>query len=363
MSGTSSKGKAASGQRPVASEERSGGSAQDTAVTSYKSEIRNQTSLAPLPSSLSPNPSPFLLLIDPPASGPWNMAVDEALLETAAAEGQCTLRFYQWSEPTLSLGYFQTYADRWQHKASSRSAVVRRSSGGGAIMHDLELTYSFAVPDRHPLAIDRLGFYQTVHKTLIATLAQWGIDAFMFAQPELHRWPGSCENVSLAAPASRKGADGEGQFHPSPASGRGAGGEGSPHSYPAQMPPSGKNIPTKYHHQPFLCFQRRAPGDVLIGETKITGSAQRRCRGAVLQHGSVLLARSVAAPELDGIKELTGQQLSPEQLVDAWLKRLAEVLPGGWQTGVLSDATRRRAETIVVEKHGNPLWIEHRGRV
>ena len=52
------------------------------------------------------------LLIDPASGGAWQMAVDEALLETAAAGGARTLRFYHWSEPTLSLGYFQAYADR-----------------------------------------------------------------------------------------------------------------------------------------------------------------------------------------------------------------------------------------------------------
>ena len=66
------------------------------------------------------NNSDFHLLLDPPAAGAWNMAVDETLLEAAAAEGQCTLRFYQWAEPTLSLGYFQAYADRNQHEASRR---------------------------------------------------------------------------------------------------------------------------------------------------------------------------------------------------------------------------------------------------
>ena len=127
-------------------------------------------------------PSSFLLLLDPPASGAWNMAVDEVLLEAAAADGQCTLRFYRWEEPTLSLGYFQTYADRWQHEPSSHAAVVRRMSGGGAILHDAELTYSFAVPSHHPLANNRLGFYQAVHTALIEALAQWGIEAAMFAQ-------------------------------------------------------------------------------------------------------------------------------------------------------------------------------------
>ena len=342
------------------------------------SGVRGQRSEATNPiSSLSTIHDPRstnLLLLDPPGLGAWNMAVDEALLEAAAAEGQCTLRFYQWSEPTLSLGYFQTYADRWQHDASSHSAVVRRSSGGGAIMHDIELTYSFAVPDRHPLAIDRLGFYQAVHQTLIATLGQWGIEATMFAQPKVPSWPGSCEDISWTAGEREREAVSEGQppsppaplpkgegrkGTPSPAPlPKGEGKEGTPS--PAPLPKTGGG---KHHRQPFLCFQRRAPGDVLVGETKVAGSAQRRCRGAVLQHGSVLLARSIAAPELDGLKELTGKSISPEELTETWLKRLAEVLPGGWQTGVLSDACRHRAEALVVEKHATAAWIEHRGRI
>jgi len=75
-------------------------------VRNQKSEIRNQKS------------RPFLLLLDPPAPGAWNMAVDETLLEAAANDGLCTLRFYRWIEPTLSLGYFQAYADREKHEAS-----------------------------------------------------------------------------------------------------------------------------------------------------------------------------------------------------------------------------------------------------
>ena len=131
----------------------------------------------------------FRLLLDPPAPGAWNMAVDETLLEAAAAEGQCTLRFYQWAEPTLSLGYFQPYADRDRHAASRRCAVVRRASGGGAILHDFDVTYSLAVHDRHPLAIDRLRTYQVVHRALIEVLSQWGIEASMFAKPADVRSP------------------------------------------------------------------------------------------------------------------------------------------------------------------------------
>ena len=129
-------------------------------------------------------PSPFRLLLDPPAPGAWNMSVDEALLETAAADGQCTLRLYRWQEPTLSLGYFQAYDDRRQHAASNRSGVVRRPSGGGAILHDREVTYSLAIPSRHPLSVRRLECYEAVHLALVDVLAQWGIEATLATRSE-----------------------------------------------------------------------------------------------------------------------------------------------------------------------------------
>src|SRR5690242_18095105 len=88
------------------------------------------------------------LLIDSAVDGPRSMAIDEALLESAAGGGPLTLRFYQWSEPTLSLGYFQRYEDRSLHPASLDCPIVRRPTGGGAILHDKELTYSLALPGK-----------------------------------------------------------------------------------------------------------------------------------------------------------------------------------------------------------------------
>src|SRR5271169_4762547 len=99
------------------------------------------------------------LLVDPPASGAWNMAVDEALVDDAAARHACWLRFYGWSEPTLSLGYFQGYEERLAHRPSRQCPVVRRPSGGGAILHDVEITYSLAIPHAHPLAEDSTWLY------------------------------------------------------------------------------------------------------------------------------------------------------------------------------------------------------------
>src|SRR4029453_12753533 len=197
--------------------------------------------------------SPLRLIHDPPAAGAWNMAVDEALLESAAATGVATLRFYEWSEPTLSLGYFQLADDRTAHFASRECPLVRRSSGGGAIVHDRELTYSFALPQRDTRAAAASELVYLFHETLAEALAQFGIATALYKPPT-----GACNSRSAYVVGS----------------------------------------------EPFLCFERRACGDLLCGHAKIAGSAQRRRRGAVLQHGSVLLAASRCAPELPGIENM-----------------------------------------------------------
>src|SRR5262245_4175177 len=93
------------------------------------------------------------------ADGPTNMAADEAMLETAAESGLASLRFYTWAAPTLSLGYFQSasvvrslssglLASRADH--TQDLPWVRRSTGGAAIVHHRELTYSLALPAGKP---------------------------------------------------------------------------------------------------------------------------------------------------------------------------------------------------------------------
>ena len=103
-------------------------------------------------------------------TGPWNMGVDESLLQHAGGD-QAVLRFYDWALPTLSLGYFQDYADRLQHPASAAAPCVRRASGGGAILHHHELTYSLVVPHTVWPAARNVDLYRVVHDALVATLA------------------------------------------------------------------------------------------------------------------------------------------------------------------------------------------------
>jgi lipoate-protein ligase A len=236
------------------------------------------------------------LLVDSPAGGAWNMAVDEMLLDWAAEHRTACLRFYQWETPTLSLGYFQSYEDRWSHAASRDCPAVRRLTGGGAILHDAELTYGLVLPAQHRLARDRDALYDTVHRSLIDTLASWGVQAAIFGE----------------TPAGKAQ-------------------EGDSHVRSAE---------------PFLCFQRRTAGDVIVGEIKIAGSAQRRRRGAVLQHGSVLLRRSPVAPELPGVEEVAGQVISAFDLAHAWEKKLAVCLCARWRPSVLSEEESSRAALL-----------------
>jgi lipoate-protein ligase A len=119
---------------------------------------------------------PWRLLIDGTGPGAWNMAVDEILLRRSAADGgPPTLRFYGWSEPTLSLGYFQPYDHPRLHAANRVCDVVRRASGGGAILHHHDLTYSLALPvvDRWSNTADKL--YRHVREALIVVLHSWGV--------------------------------------------------------------------------------------------------------------------------------------------------------------------------------------------
>ena len=151
-------------------------------------------------------------------------------------DGIATLRCYRWSQPTLSLGYFQRANERHGHAASRDCPMVRRASGGGAILHDAELTYSLAIPTADRLAAAARGLYDSIHAALVEAISAMGVPVSI------------CTNSA------------------------------------SQSNPR------------FLCFQRHGPGDVMLGNAKVAGSAQRRHRAAILQHGSILLAASRCAP-------------------------------------------------------------------
>ena len=223
-----------------------------------------------------------------PQSGAWNMAVDEVLLETAISENVATLRWYQWKEATVSLGYFQKSADLGNDPILSRLPAVRRLTGGGAIVHDEEMTYCIALPSRQKLIEKPEELYDLVHRPLMDALRELGVP------------------ISLR----------------------------------------GKTL--KKVDEPLLCFQRQDSHDLVSGDFKVLGSAQRRRRGAILQHGSLIRHRSVLAPHLPGFADLCTVNL-PADLPQILAIRLAESISDSWMLANLSDKELEAVRKLCAE--------------
>ncbi len=109
------------------------------------------------------------LIVDGAIAGAVNMGRDEALLEMQTVP---TLRFYRWLNPTLSLGYFQSADDVDLAAARQRGCdVVRRSTGGKAILHEHELTYSLCAPEVGALGGGPAAAMTSIHKALASELS------------------------------------------------------------------------------------------------------------------------------------------------------------------------------------------------
>lgn len=244
------------------------------------------------------------LIIDPPASGTWNMAVDQALLESAESLGQTTFRIYFWEPATVSLGYFQKFEQRRQHEASQPCPFVRRKTGGGAIVHDQEITYSLCVPSSERWSSKNKQLYDRVHQSLIELLDEYGIESHLFG-----------DAIANSQEAANK--------------------------------------------DPFLCFQRRANGDLIIGKDKVAGSAQRRLKKSLLQHGSILIRRSEYAPELPGIADIAESFPGREEFVSRWIKRLSNDLQIDLQSAQLSDEEKKLA-SVLESSFKSDAWNQNR---
>jgi len=251
------------------------------------------------------------LILDEPGCGSWNMAVDAGILESFATGDAPTLRFYSWSEPTLSLGYFQSLSERQNHRESESIDFVRRATGGGAIVHDLELTYSLTVSPAGSRTGAAAELYHNVHKAIVTALSKMDVVA-----------------TRAGAAACSHGRD-----------------------------------------EPFLCFQRRTPEDLIVSGYKICGSAQRRGSTAILQHGSVLIAASPAAPQLPGIAELVAANtFSPfsrnpprvtgfrKSLLGHFVEELKAVLKVRWKRGLLSGTEHEAAERLQSLQYDAAIW-------
>jgi lipoate-protein ligase A len=234
------------------------------------------------------------------ADGPVNMGLDEALLDSVAhdASAAAVLRFYGWTDPTLSLGYFQAWAELERDSRWRGVSVVRRPTGGGAIMHDREITYAIVVPGRSAFARGAGALYRGVHDAIAAAIADRGASAHRRGEAE-------------------------------------------------------KRIGTV---RPFLCFTDRDPHDIVVADAKVVGSAQRRRFGAILQHGSILLETSPLTPELPGLCEAARISTDVASWTTDLRQRIATALGMAEKDDQVSAAERERALDLARNVYSRDYW-------
>ena len=266
------------------------------------------------------------LIYSPFADGPANMAVDEAILRAVAnsASAPPTLRLYRWQPPCLSLGYAQSSADvDLPRLASLGWDLVRRPTGGRAILHTDELTYSVAAWLTEPRVQGGVvESYRRLSEGLLAGLRRLGVHATVQAEPSS------------------------------------AGGQ-------------------LWGALKAVCFETPSHYEITAGGKKLLGSAQVRKRGVVLQHGSLPLAgdmaricdglpfdtqaeREVAQAHVRSrattVEAELGRQVSWEEAARAVATGFAEALNVELVEAELTAREIAEAASLRREKYGNEAW-------
>jgi lipoate-protein ligase A len=184
------------------------------------------------------------------------MAADEALLETAAARGRPLLRLYGWETAAVTIGYPQPHA-----AAPAGWIAIRRPTGGGVVYHDHDVTYTVVVPAGHWLTgTDRLQSYAFINRAVLAGL----------------------ERLAIAGSLARE------------------------------------DIPGHIDRRTMVCFTTPTRYDILAGDRKLAGSAQRRTRHGILHQGSIhfggpapLPREEIRAAVVDGFRRAAGARFEP----------------------------------------------------
>ncbi len=266
-------------------------------------------------------PATWRLLLEPaPREGALNMAIDEAMLRSVAAgEAPPTLRLYAWT-PAVSLGRGQPYADVDADALRARGyGLVRRPTGGTAVLHTDEVSYSVAVPDDEPrLGHNVVESYRGISAALLHALARLGLDGAV----------------------ARRHVEGRAVHR-------------------ATRSP--------------VCFATPADYEITVGERKLVGSAQMRIKGGIMQHGTLPLAGEIAAlcdllsarPDPGEIRartltlhEALGGAVPRTKIVGALLEGFTEVLNLTLLPGTFLPQERVRMEHLLVSKYQTEEWTK-----
>ncbi|GAC1542230.1 MAG: octanoyltransferase LipM [Herpetosiphon sp.] len=261
-------------------------------------------------------PTPWRLLQLSTGDGAHNMAVDQAIAECFPRLSIPTLRLYTWAPPCISIGRAQRSSDiRFAACRSRGIDVVRRSTGGRAILHDQELTYSLITAPEDPLvdAPTIVRSYARVHQALLSGLTALGLRAEL-------------------APGDRQTA-------------------------PASA----------------ACFDHAAPYEIVVAGRKLVGSAQARLQGALLQQGTLLLdIDRHALPALLNLSPTVtldylmqhvvalNELLQPAPTFEHLCAALITGIETTWhiklQPGELHPFEHARVHELLRERYANPRW-------
>ena len=260
-------------------------------------------------------PSTWRLLRSNPADGPTNMAVDEAILRAVAVgAAPPTLRFYAWEPPTLSLGRAQRASDvNVQVLHAAGYDLVRRPTGGKAILHIDELTYSVVAPRSEPRVTGPVvESYRRLSAGLVRGLELLGI-------------------TDAAADQRARG----------------------------------------HHSLGPVCFEVPSDYEITASGRKLVGSAQMRSDGAVLQHGAAPLYGDItricavlsAQPDparvrarATTVQETLGRSVSWDEAVDAMIAGFSQMLNLRLKPGELTISEKDEADRLRSEKYGSDDW-------
>ncbi len=265
------------------------------------------------------------LIYDKPAIGAINMAVDEAIL-WSVSEGLTppTLRLYAWNPACLSLGYAQRIADVDLHRVEQLGwHVVRRPTGGRAILHTDELTYSIAVPLGHPLAAGSVvDSYRRISRALLAALQKLGV-----------------------SPQADKRTD----------------------NHKAAVGP--------------VCFEVPSHYEITVNGRKLIGSAQVRRRAGILQHGTLPLygdisricevlvfedelarenAKSQVLQRATTLEAAIGDILSWDEVAQAVIQGFSQTFDIEFQKDALIPEEQKQAEHYLQTMYGAESWTHRR---